>query len=73
MIVRCPKCGSKGRLGEEFAGRKLRCPHCGAQFAANEEARVQSEDKWYYAQGREKRGPVVQNEFERLVEDRHIP
>jgi uncharacterized RDD family membrane protein YckC len=67
MIVKCPECGSKGRLSEKFAGRKIRCPQCGAGFSANEKNTVQPEVKWYYAEGQEKVGPLVQQEFERLI------
>jgi uncharacterized RDD family membrane protein YckC len=67
MIVRCPDCGGKGRLRDEFAGRSMLCPHCGGKFVATEEVAVQPGVKWYYAAGQEKLGPVGQSEFERLV------
>ena len=68
MIVRCPECGSKGRLSEEFAGRRIRCPQCGGRYTADGKNTVQAEVKWYYAEGQEKRGPLTGDEFERLIE-----
>ncbi len=67
MIVRCPECGSKGKVDEEFIGREIHCPKCGVIFTAAEEVVVHPEVKWYYAEGREKRGPISQDEFERLI------
>ena len=72
MIVGCPQCGSKGRLSEEYAGRKMRCPQCGAEFTPDKGSPVQGGVKWFYAEGREKRGPLTQDDFERLIGDGSI-
>ena len=55
MIVTCPDCHSKAKLRDELAGKTVRCPKCSAEFMAAQTAQQQ---KWYYASGSEKIGPM---------------
>jgi len=67
MKVRCPHCGSKGLLSADLAGRMVRCARCGNKFEARVEVGGDQGNKWYYAEGNEKRGPFTEEEFGRLV------
>lgn len=66
MIVTCPDCHSKAKLRDELAGKTVRCPKCSAEFMAAQTAQQQ---KWYYASGSEKIGPMSQKQFDELVND----
>lgn len=67
MKVRCPDCGSKGVLNAELAGQMARCSRCGSSFVAKEELWVSEGVHWYYAVGEEKKGPLKEAEFDRLI------
>ena len=67
MKVRCPKCGSRGMLRDELAGRTVRCPRCQGRFPAREEPAAGKEAVWYYAAAGRKEGPVGEAEFARLL------
>lgn len=66
MKVRCPDCGSRGTLSAELAGQMVRCSRCGGKFTAQED-QGETGKKWYYALEHEKKGPISETEFDRLV------
>ncbi len=63
MIAKCPKCNSVGKLADQLAGNQVRCPKCGSSFVAE----TIRKGNWYYAEGDLKKGPIKQQEFERLL------
>ncbi|MFO7606203.1 MAG: GYF domain-containing protein [Desulfurivibrionaceae bacterium] len=63
MIAKCPKCNSVGKLADQLAGNQVRCPKCGFSFVAE----TIRKGNWYYAEGDRKKGPIKQQEFERLL------
>ncbi|NTV15289.1 MAG: DUF4339 domain-containing protein [Desulfobulbaceae bacterium] len=67
MKVRCPDCGRRGQLSTELLGQMVRCPQCGGHSQAEEELEAGSAGAWYYADGNEKRGPLSEAEFTRLI------
>ncbi len=68
MVVRCPNCGSTGKLNADAIGHSVRCPKCGSRFVAGEQvAPPPAGVKWYYAEERQKFGPLAQSEFEQLT------
>jgi uncharacterized RDD family membrane protein YckC len=56
-------------LKAELAGQLARCSRCGGKFVAQEDLAADAGAKWYYAVGDEKKGPLPENEFDRLVAD----
>ena len=68
MMVRCPDCGSEVTLSEgQDGGQAVSCAQCGENFPIAREAGLPGGSKWYYAIGDEKKGPISQDEFTRLV------
>lgn len=61
MIVKCPKCNSKGKVSGDYAGKEVRCPKCAVGFIAVEDSGRSEE--WYYGQGQEKIGPIDRDQL----------
>lgn len=68
MKVRCPDCGSLGKLNDELAGRMASCSRCGGKFVVREDASVAGAVRWYYAEGDQKKGPFSEDAFAGLIE-----
>ena len=61
MQVECPHCRKKGRLADKYEGSKVRCPACSGKFIAR--VMVEKPLQWYFAEGREKKGPFTEREI----------
>lgn len=68
MKVRCPECGSSGKLNDELAGQVASCSRCGGKFLVREDSTVAGVVKWYYAEGDQKKGPFSEDAFAGLIE-----
>ena len=73
MIV-CPHCNATLRTTADIAGRKVTCPACRQPFvAANTENRASAVPaaatgpRWFYAQDRQRKGPVTLAELANLL------
>ena len=70
-MIDCPHCKKTLRASGEVVGRKVTCPACHRAFVAAADAddasAVPSGPRWFYAQDRQRKGPVTLAELANLL------